>query len=84
MRTIRRAVTREQLWNGNREPLRNFTRWAPEENIIRWTWVYHGHRKRKMLESERTGAWDHAQVVWLRSHAEADAWLDSLSSPTIS
>ena len=84
VRTIRRVVTREELWNGNREPIGNVTKWAPEKNIVRWTWVYHGHRRRKMRESERTGAWDHAEVVWLRSHAEADAWLDSLSSPTIS
>lgn len=83
-RTIRRAVTREELWNGNREPASNFLRWNPEDNIIRWTWVYHGHRRRRMAESERTGAWDHAQVVWIRSHAEADEWLDALPSGPVS
>ncbi len=36
IRTIRRALTREELWNGNREPLTNFYRWDPERNIIRW------------------------------------------------
>jgi adenylate kinase family enzyme len=41
LRTIRRALTREQLWNGNREALDNFYRWDPERNIIRWTWVKH-------------------------------------------
>jgi adenylate kinase family enzyme/GNAT superfamily N-acetyltransferase len=39
LRTIRRALTREELWNGNREPLSNFYRWDPERNIMRWTWV---------------------------------------------
>ncbi len=38
-RTMRRALTREELWNGNREPLTNFYRWDPERNIIRWAWV---------------------------------------------
>jgi adenylate kinase family enzyme len=38
-RTLRRALTREELWNGNREPLSNFYRWDPERNIIRWAWV---------------------------------------------
>lgn len=38
-RTIRRALTREELWNGNREPLSNFYRWDPAHNILRWAWV---------------------------------------------
>ncbi len=38
-RTIRRAVTGKELWNGNREPLSNFYRWDPERNVIRWAWV---------------------------------------------
>jgi adenylate kinase family enzyme len=42
-RTLRRAVTRQELWNGNRESLRNFLSWAPEESIISWAW--HNHAK---------------------------------------
>lgn len=38
-RTVRRAITREELWNGNREPLTNFYRWDPEVNVIRWAWT---------------------------------------------
>ena len=38
MRTLRRALTREQPWNGNREPLSNFYRWDPQKNVIRWAW----------------------------------------------
>jgi adenylate kinase family enzyme len=41
-RTLRRAVTRQELWNGNREPLRNFLTWAPEESVISWAWHHHG------------------------------------------
>ncbi len=33
-RTVRRALTRQELWNGNREPLANFFRWDPEESVI--------------------------------------------------
>jgi adenylate kinase family enzyme len=38
-RSLRRAITREPLWNGNREPLRGFLRLDPEHNVIRWAWV---------------------------------------------
>ena len=33
-RTVRRAVTRQELWNGNREPLINFFSLVPEKSII--------------------------------------------------
>jgi adenylate kinase family enzyme len=42
-RTLRRAVTRQDLWNGNRESLRNFLTWDPQESIISWAW--HNHAK---------------------------------------
>lgn len=42
-RTMRRAVTRQELWNGNREPLVNFLSWAPEKSVISWAW--HSHAK---------------------------------------
>jgi adenylate kinase family enzyme len=42
-RTVRRVVTRQELWNGNRESLRNFLTWAPEESVISWAW--HSHAK---------------------------------------
>ena len=41
-RTVRRAVTRQELWNGNREPLRNFLTWVPEDSVISWAWHNHG------------------------------------------
>jgi hypothetical protein len=42
-RTVRRAATRQELWNGNREPLANFLSWVPEESVISWAW--HSHAK---------------------------------------
>jgi adenylate kinase family enzyme len=42
-RTLRRGVTRQELWNGNRESLRSFLTWVPEENVISWAW--HNHAK---------------------------------------
>ena len=42
-RTVSRAVTRQELWNGNRERLSNFLSWDPEKSVIAWAW--HGHAK---------------------------------------
>ena len=42
VRTARRLVTRQELWNGNREPLTGVLRRDPRENLVRWTWMKHG------------------------------------------
>lgn len=79
-RTIRRAVRREELWNGNREPLSNFTRWDPEKNVIRWSWTHHNGYQERFRTMVSSGAWDHADVVWIRRHADAERWLHGLPS----
>ena len=79
-RTLKRAITRQELWNGNREPLTNLYRWDPEENVIRWSWVNHREYQERYRHKIASGAWDHAHVVVLRSHAEGDAWLASLQA----
>lgn len=77
-RTVRRAVRREELWNGNRERLSNFFRWDPEENIIRWSWVHHHRYRDEYRALAETGTWDHAEVIWVERHAVADRWLANL------
>lgn len=48
-RTLRRAVLREELWNGNRESLRNVLNFRdPHKSIIAWAWTQH-HRYRKQF-----------------------------------
>ena len=75
-RTLRRAVRREELWNGNREPLTNFTRWDPEKNIIRWAWVHHPKYRARYARSQSDGQWGPAVAVYrLRSPAEVEAFL---------
>ena len=42
-RTLRRAATRDELWNGNRESLRKSLSLDPERSVISWAW--HSHAK---------------------------------------
>lgn len=76
-RTVRRAVTRERLWNGNREPLTNFYRLDPEKNIIRWTWAKHGEHTERYEEEMRDRRNRHLRFVRLRSTRDIDAFLAS-------
>jgi adenylate kinase family enzyme len=77
-RTLRRVVTREELWNGNREPWTNLYSRDPYKNIIVWAWTrFAGVRKKYegFLESEE---WSYLQVVRLRSGREVQRFLESL------
>lgn len=70
-RTARRAATREELWNGNREPLRNFLSLVPEESVIAWAWTRHRiYRERYELAMQHPD-WSHLRFIRLRSRREA-------------
>jgi adenylate kinase family enzyme len=49
-RTFKRAVLRQELWNGNREHASSWLRSDPEENILLWAWTTH-ERNRERYEA---------------------------------
>ncbi len=76
-RTIRRALTREELWNGNRESVRNL--WPlgdPDRSMVRWTWenVPRARALFDRLEADPPGP--HVRVVRLRGWREVRRFLD--------
>ncbi len=48
-RTLRRAVRREELWNGNREPWRNFVSTDPDRSVIAWGYTTHERRHEQLV-----------------------------------
>jgi adenylate kinase family enzyme len=79
LRTLRRAVTRQELWNGNREPLTNFYRLDPQQNIIRWAWVMHASYVARYTAALADPANAHLRFIRLRSPAEIAAFLAGYS-----
>jgi hypothetical protein len=74
-RTAGRVVTREELWNGNRETLRNtFSR----DSIVWWVIRQHGSYERKWLP--RLAPLTDVSVVRLRSPREVRRWLQSIQA----
>lgn len=49
LRTVRRALVREQLWNGNRESLRAVLSLTPERSVILWSWTQHEPQRARYL-----------------------------------
>ncbi len=77
-RTIKRAVTREELWNGNREPLTNLYSPDPYKNIVVWSWTRHRGTRHRYEEHQKLGTWSHCEVHRLRSRTDVEVLLASL------
>ena len=75
-RTLRRGLTRQELWHGNRETPANWIRWTPEENIVRWAWTQHPVTRERMQRRIAAGV----PVVRLAGQRQVDAWLAALPS----
>jgi adenylate kinase family enzyme len=77
-RTLRRMIRREELWNGNREPIRNLYAWDPHKSIIRWAWTQHAKYQDRFSSAMSAPEFSHITFVRLRTRAEAESWLRDL------
>ncbi len=77
-RTVRRALTGEVLWNGNRELLWDHVQLWSEKSLFNWLartyWSY--RREFPVLLAQPAHA--HLTVVHLRSPREMEAWLGAV------
>jgi adenylate kinase family enzyme len=74
-RTVRRAVTRQELWNGNREPLANFLSWVPEKSIISWAWHNHAKYRDRYGAAAADPANAHLTFIRLASRGDVNRFL---------
>jgi len=77
-RTLRRVVTRQELWNGNREPWSNLWSRDPARSVIAWSWAQHDAYRRR-YEAESSAAPPSQRWVRLRTPAETARWLSGVS-----
>ena len=78
LRTTRRIITRQRLWNGNRESIRThlFTRDSLFLYALKTHWKF---RKNAASDTQRPEYSD-LLMVRLRSPREAERWLNSMTS----
>ena len=74
-RTLRRAVLRQELWNGNREPASNWLTLDPERSIIMWSWTQHAKYRVRYGDAMADPALTHLTFYRLRTPAEVRAFL---------
>ncbi len=78
-RTVRRVVTRQELWNGNREPFSNLWSRNPETSVIAWAWQQHGWYREYFEAESADPANAHLHYVRLRNPTDAARWLAALN-----
>ena len=80
-RTIRRAMTREELWNGNRESFWWHLKLWSEESLFHWLFKTYWRRKRETPLLLKKLEYQHLQTIHFRHPHEAESWLINLLSP---
>ncbi len=81
-RTIRRILTREVLWSGNRETFRE--QFLSRDSLFLWALNSHARYRRQYAAALASPEYAHLAVVRLRSRRETREWLSNLESPTVS
>ncbi len=74
-RSLRRVVTRQELWNGNRESWRVF--WGRDSLVL---YAFTSHFRRRRTYPPLFEQYDHLRVIRLRSPRALRAWLLRISA----
>ncbi|MEU4931494.1 adenylate kinase [Streptomyces yokosukanensis] len=75
-RSLRRTVTREVLFGGNRETRAG---WLSREHPVRWAWSQHAARRREIEHRARDPRFAPLDVLRFRHPDNTAAWLTSLA-----
>jgi adenylate kinase family enzyme len=77
-RTLARVISREEIWNGNRERWR--TAFASRESLYWWVLTTHRGRRRRMKDALASPEYRHIRAVRFRSPRQGERWLQGVAS----
>ena len=77
-RTLRRMVTRAELWNGNREEWRFL--FNADESILLWAWTSHHKYRDRYLSAQADPENEHLEFIRLRTPGQAAALIRSAAA----
>jgi len=76
-RTLKRGVTREVLWNGNREYLWEHAMLWSERSLFHWLFKTYWRNRREYPLLFARPEHAHLEIVRLRTPRETEAWLEA-------
>ncbi len=78
-RTVRRVITQEELWNGNREPLSNLYSVDPQRSVIAWTVTRHAALRRRYADASQHPLWSGLEFIRLCSSGQVQQFMKNFS-----
>ena len=78
VRSLKRITSREELWNGNRESLRNVLSKNREENVLLHAWQTYERNQTLFEHAFFDEQWQQARFIRVRNDRDVDKCLDSL------
>lgn len=79
-RTVRRASSGEELWNGNRETWDNLKFWRGEESILVWAWTAYPRRQKCYEAAMADPQWTEMVFYRLRTNRDVKRFLRSVKN----
>src|ERR1700722_6912659 len=79
-RSVSRAISQRELWNGNRESALG---WFKPDHPIRWAWSQHGRKRTEYEARFREPAYQDLDVLRFRTPSAARAWLRAVPPPPV-
>lgn len=77
-RTLRRALTREVIWNGNREPFLPHLKLWSDESLFKWLFKTYWRRKKEYPQLLALPEYQHLALIRFTSPKETHTWLEEL------
>lgn len=77
-RTIRRALTQEELWNGNRETFWVHLKLWSADSLFHWLFKTYWRHRREYPLLFSLSEYKHLRVIHFRSTAETEKWIKGL------
>ena len=77
-RTVRRVVTRQELWNGNRENWDALFVWRGDESILAWAWRSHPRIRARYEAAMVDPRYQHLVFHRLPTRMSVDRFADSV------
>lgn len=77
-RTLHRSITREELWNGNRENFANQLKLWSEDSLIHWFFKSYWRRKREIPILLANPEFQHLTSLHFQHPHQTEKWIEKL------